>query len=124
MVYFTKAESEAPAKFEEYVAKANKQHRKSKVCRIRADGGCEYASRERFLEYLAEEGIIRKVSALYSPQQNDILERCNCTVLYLARSMMKHAWMLNKLLAEPVSTSVNIKNGLQSQARPISTPFE
>jgi hypothetical protein len=33
-VYFMKAKSEAPAKFKEYVAKVEKQHPKSKVCRI------------------------------------------------------------------------------------------
>jgi len=67
-VYFMKAKSEAPVKFKEYVAKVEKQHRKSKVCRIRVDGGGEYASYEKFLEYLAEEGIIREVSAPYSQQ--------------------------------------------------------
>jgi len=99
-VYFMKAKSEAPAKFKEYVAKVEKQHPKSKVCRIRVDGGGEYASREKFLEYLAEEGIIREVSAPYSQQQNGISERCNRTVLDPARSMLKHAGMPNKLWAK------------------------
>jgi hypothetical protein len=75
------AKSEAAAKFKEYVAKVEKQHPKLKVCQIRVDGGGEYASCEKFLEYLAEEGIIREVSAPYSQQQNGISERCNCTVL-------------------------------------------
>jgi len=96
-VYFMKATSEAPAKFKEYVAKVEKLHTKSKVCWIRVDGGGEYASREKFLEYLAEEGIIGEVSAPYSQQQNGISERCNHTVLYPARSMLKHAGMPNKL---------------------------
>jgi len=123
-VYFMKAKSEAPAKFKEYVAKVEKQHPKSKVCRIRVDGGGEYASREKFLEYLAEEGIIREVSAPYSQQQNGISERCNRTVLDPARSMLKHAGMPNKLWAEAVSTAVYIKNRLPSRALPNSTPFE
>jgi len=59
------SKSAAPAKFKEYVAKVEKQHPKSKVCRAGVDGGSEYASRETFLEYLAEEGIIREVSAPY-----------------------------------------------------------
>jgi len=33
-VYFMNAKSEAPAKFKEYEAKVEKQHPKSKVCRI------------------------------------------------------------------------------------------
>ena len=123
-VYLMKAKSEALAKFKEYVAKVEKQHPKSKVCRIRVDGGGVYASREKFLEYLAEEGIIMEVSAPYSQQQNGISERCNRTVLDLARSMLKHAGMPNTLCAEAVSTAVYIKNRLPSRAVPNSTPFE
>jgi len=60
-IYFMKAKSEAPAKFKEYVAKVEKQHPKSKMCLIRVDWGGQYASREKCLEYLAEDGIIREV---------------------------------------------------------------
>jgi len=125
-VYFMKAKSETPVKFKEYVAKVEKPHAKSKVCRIRVDRGGEYASREKFLEYLAEEGISGEVSASYSQQQNGISERCNRTVLDPAWSMLKHAGMPNKLWAEAVSTAVYIKNRLPSKAllNPNSTPFE
>jgi hypothetical protein len=122
-VYFMKAKSEAQAKFKEYVAKVEKQHPKSKVCRIRVDGGGEYASHEKFLEYLAEEGIIGEVSAPYSQQQNGISERWNRTVLDPVRSMLTHGGMPNKLWAEAVSTAVYIKNRLPSRALPNSTPF-
>jgi len=123
-VYFIKAKSEDPAKFKEYVVKVEKRHPELKVCRIRVDGGGEYASHEKFLEYLAEEGIIREVSAPYSEQQNGILERCNRTVLDPARSMLKHARMPNKLWAKAVSTAVYIKNQLPSRALPNSMPFQ
>jgi hypothetical protein len=113
---------EASAKFKEYVAKMEKQHPKSQVYPIRVDEGGEYASLGRFLEYLAEEGIIREVSAPYSQQRSGILERCNRTVLDPVRSMLKHAGMPNKLWAEAVPTAVYIKNGLPSQALPHSTP--
>jgi len=96
-VYFTQVKSEAPAKLKQYVANVEKQYPISKVCRIRVDGGGEYASREKFLEYLAEEGIIRVVSAPHSLQQNGISERCNRTVLDPARSILKHAVMPNMI---------------------------
>jgi len=98
-VYFMKLKSEAPTKFKEYVARVEKQHSKSKVCRIRVDGGGEYGSREKFLNYLAQEGIAGEVSAPYSQQQNGISEICNHTVLDPARSMLKHAGMPNMLWA-------------------------
>jgi len=75
---------------------------------------------------MAEEGIIREVSAPYSQQQNGISERCNRTVLDPARSMLKHAGMLNKLWGEAVPTAVYFKNRLPSRAlpNPNSTHFE
>jgi len=96
------------------------------VCQITVDGGGEYACCEKILEYLAEEGIIREVSAPYSQQQNGISERCNRTVLDSARSMLKHAGMPNEVWAEGVSTAVYIKNWLPSRAltNRNSTPFE
>jgi len=123
-VYFMKAKSETPAKFKEYVAKVEKQHPKSKVCRIRVDGGGEYASREKFIEYLEEEGNIREVSAPNSQRQNGISERCDRTVLDPATSMLMHAGMPNTLWAEAVSTAVYIKNRPPSRALPNSTPFK
>jgi len=101
--YFMKAKSEDPPKFKEYVAKVEKQHTKSKVCRIRVDGGGKYASCEKFLQYLAEAGIVREVSAPYSHQHNGISERCNRTVVDHAQSMLKHPGMPNRLWAEAVS---------------------
>jgi len=62
-VNFMKLKSEAPAKFKEYVPRVEKQHLKLNVCRIRVDGGGEYGSREKFLDYLAQKGITKKVSA-------------------------------------------------------------
>jgi transposase InsO family protein len=117
-VYFMKAKSEAPAKFKEYVAKVEKQHPKKKVFRIRVDGGGEYGSREKFLEYLAEEGIVREVSAPYSQQQNGLSERCNRSVMDPARSMLMHVGMPNKFWAEAVSTAVYIKNRLPTRTSP------
>jgi hypothetical protein len=65
-----KAKSEGPAKFKEYVVKLEMQHPKSKVCLIRVNRGVEYACHEKFLEYYAEDRIVREVSAPYSQQQS------------------------------------------------------
>jgi len=42
-----------------------------------------------FATYCAEEGMERHLTAPYSPQQNDVVERRNQTVVEMARSMMK-----------------------------------
>jgi hypothetical protein len=125
-VYFTKLKSEAPGTFEEYVARVEKQHlkSKSKECMIRVDGGGEYGSREKFLDYLAQEGISREVSARYSQQQNGTSEGCNRTVVDPARSMLNHGRMPIMLWADAVATAVYIINRLPTRALPNSTPFE
>ena len=104
------ARSVAPAMFREFVAKVAKRHPKSKVCRIRVDGGGKYASREMFLGHLAQEGIIREVSSPYSQQQNGISERCNRAVLDPAWFLLKHTGMQNQVWAEAVSRAVYINN--------------
>jgi hypothetical protein len=104
--------------------KVQKQQPKLNVCPIRVDGGGEYASHEKFLEYLAVEGIIREESAAYTEQEDGISDRCNRTVLDPAPSMLKHTGILNKLWAEVVSTAVYIDNRLASRKLPYSTPFE
>jgi len=64
-VYVLTLKSEAPAMIKEYIARVEKQHSQSKsmVCRTRVDGGGKYGSREKFLDYLAQEGITREASA-------------------------------------------------------------
>jgi hypothetical protein len=109
-VYFMMVKSEAHAKFKEYVARVEKQLSKSKICTIRVHGGADYCSREKFLDFVAQEGITWNVSAPYSEQKNGISERCNRTVLDPARFMLKHAGMPNKIWAEAVPTVVYIKS--------------
>ena len=40
-----------------------------------------------FVAYYADEGIQRHYSASYSPQQNDVVERRNQTVVGMARAL-------------------------------------
>jgi len=109
-VYSMKTTSVARAKCKEYVAKVEKQHPKSKVSQFRVDGGDEDPSRERFLDYLAEEGIISELSASYSQQQNGISEKCNDILQHPTHCMLKHTGMPNNLWTEAVRTAVYIKN--------------
>ena len=60
-LYFLKLKLDAAEKFEEHSAWVEKQQLKSKVCRITVDGGGEYGSRVKFLDYLAQEGITSEV---------------------------------------------------------------
>ncbi|XP_073358380.1 uncharacterized protein [Aegilops tauschii subsp. strangulata] len=54
---------------------------------LRTDRGGEFTSAV-FMEYCAEEGVKRKLTTLYTPQQNGVVER-NQIVVPMARSMLK-----------------------------------
>jgi len=56
-VCFMKPKSDAPARLKENCGRGETHHSKSKVSRITVDGGGEYGNREKFLDYLAQEGI-------------------------------------------------------------------
>jgi hypothetical protein len=78
--FLLKAKSEAPACFQEYLAKAEVQYPKKKDSSIRVDGCGDNRSREKLLKFLAEKGISREISPPYSLQQNGLTERYNCSV--------------------------------------------
>lgn len=54
---------------------------------LRTDRGGEYTSHE-FSTYCKEHGIRRQLTTAYTPQQNDIAERKNRTVMNMVRSML------------------------------------
>ncbi|XP_040384200.1 uncharacterized protein LOC107305050 [Oryza brachyantha] len=64
--------------------------RKLRVLRI--DNGGEFTAAE-FTSYYADEGIHRHYSTPYSPQQNDVVERRNQTVVGMARALLKQRGM-------------------------------
>ena len=59
-----------------------------KLLMLRTDRGGEFAASD-FVNYCAQLGIRRQLTAPYTPQQNRIVERRNQTVVGTARSMMK-----------------------------------
>jgi transposase InsO family protein len=60
--------------------------KKRRVLRTDRDG--ELTSVE-FAAYCADQSVVRHHTAPYTPQQNGVVERCNQTVVGMARSMMK-----------------------------------
>ena len=55
---------------------------------LRTDRGGEFTSVE-FAAYCADQGVVRHHTALYSPQQNGMVERRNQTMVGMALFMMK-----------------------------------
>ncbi|GJW08634.1 putative RNA-directed DNA polymerase [Tanacetum coccineum] len=57
-----------------------------KIKALRSDRGGEYLSQE-FKDYLIKNGIVQHLTSPYTPQQNGVSERRNCTLLDMVRSM-------------------------------------
>nr|GEW28280.1 zinc finger, CCHC-type [Tanacetum cinerariifolium] len=74
-VYFLKSKDKALETFKEFKLKVENEVGK-KLKSFRTDRGGEFTSRE-FTCYCKENGILRQLTAPYSPQQNGIVERRN-----------------------------------------------
>jgi transposase InsO family protein len=62
---------------------------------LRTDEDGEYTSLE-FAKLCENEGIVHEVTAPYSPQQNDVAERKNKSIMNMARSMLNGKNMPHK----------------------------
>eukprot|EP00253_Pinus_taeda_P035295 PITA_35295 len=105
-VYFLKNKSEVFEKFQNFKALVeNQSGLRIKVLRI--DRGGEYISKE-FLRFCRENGIHKKFTARYTPQQNGVAERKNRTIMDMARSMLKAKHLPNDYWAEAVNCAAYI----------------
>ncbi|WVZ91493.1 hypothetical protein U9M48_037657 [Paspalum notatum var. saurae] len=92
-----------------------------KLGTLRTDRGGKFTA-HAFAEYCAEQGIQRHLTAPYTPQQNDVVERRNQMVMGMARSMMKAMALPGWFCA--VTTAVFILNRASTRSVDGKTPFE
>ena len=78
--------SDTFAKFCEFKALVEKESGK-KVIALRSDNGGEFISSE-FKEFYSTEGIQRELIAPHNPQQNEVAEQKNKTIVGAAREML------------------------------------
>jgi transposase InsO family protein len=92
-----------------YVQAATERKTEKKLLALRTDCGGEFAATD-FVKYCAELGVHLQLTALYSPQQNGVVERRNQTVVGTARSMMKAKALPGVFWGEAVMTEVYLLN--------------
>ena len=90
---------------------------------LRTDRRGEFTARA-FMEFCADQGIQRHLTAPYTPQQNGVVERRNQTVLGMARSMMKGMKVPGWLWGEAVSTAVFVLNRSPTRSVEGRIPYE
>jgi transposase InsO family protein len=82
-----------------------------KVKNIRNDNGSEFRNTQ-VEEFLDEEGIKHELSAPYTPQQNDIVERNNRTLIEAARTMLDEYKTPDSFWAEAINIACHAANRL------------
>ncbi|CAL9094550.1 unnamed protein product [Musa textilis] len=92
-----------------------------KTLRIDRDG--EFLSNE-FNSFCKENGIQRELIAPYTPEQNDVAERKNRTVIEMTRSLLKGKHLSNQFWSEAVATAVYLLNISPTKVVMNQTSFE
>ena len=100
-VYFLKNKSETITKFCEFKKKIEGETR-NRIQALRIDRGREYLL-EEFSTLCRTAGIRREIIQAHTPQQNDVSERRNRTIMERARSMSSDCNLPINLWTEAVS---------------------
>jgi transposase InsO family protein len=93
------------------------------LCALITNRGGEFTAAQ-FKEYCDELSVFRELTAPYSPQQNDIVERRNQSVMVAARCMLKAKKLLGIFWGEAVSCAAYLLNKTLSKSTGDKTPYE
>ncbi len=121
-VYILKAKGKVFDKFKAYKALVENQTN-MKIKTLRSDNGEKFVFK-KFDNFLDERGIQRQTSALYTPQQNGVVERANKTIMECAISMIHAQGLDLEFWAEVVNMEVYINNQWPTKALESKTPQE
>jgi hypothetical protein len=109
-----KSKDEVFNKFKEFKALIeNLSERKIKI--LRSDNGGECTSKE-FVNFCKDVGIKRELTIPYNPQQNDVAERKNRTIMEAVKTMIHDQDLPMCLWAEATMIAVYVQNRLSHSA--------
>lgn len=117
-----KEKSEALERFKDFKEYVENQA-KTTLKTFRTDRGGEFTSLD-FTRYCESHGIIRHLTAPYTPQQNGVVERRNRTLMEMTRSLLKGMKVPNHMWGEAVRHSTYIINRVSTKALDGKTPYQ
>ena len=88
-----------------------------------SDNGTEFTLNAMH-SLLKEKGIVRQLTAPYTPQQNGVSARKNRTIVESARCMLHYPGLFYKFWAEAVSNAVCVLNATSTTSLNGKVPFE
>ena len=117
-----KEKGEAFEKFKSF--KSIVEHEtKTSIKTIRTDSIEEFTSTE-FSRFCETSRIERHLTALYTPQQNRLVERHNRTLMEMTQSVLKHMNIPNYLWGEAVRHACYLTNRVATRSLIFQTPDE
>ena len=107
-VYFRIQNSQAFNCFQKFKVRVEKEFRYYlKV--LRTDRGGEFTSNE-FKEFCNSHGIKKELTTTYTPQQNEVAERKNRTMVEMARCMLREMCLPNMYWVDAIHSAIYILN--------------
>ncbi|GJY63523.1 putative ribonuclease H-like domain-containing protein [Tanacetum coccineum] len=94
-----------------------------KVKVIRCDNGTEFKNKE-MNQFYEMKGILRQYSVARTPQQNEVAERRNRTLIKAARTMLVDSRLPTTFWAEAVNTACYVQNRVLVVKPHNKTPYE
>jgi IS30 family transposase len=121
-IYLMKNKNDVFAYFKDFHKGVQTQY-EAVVKVLRSDNGTEYTN-IAFREYLSSQGIHHQTTCLYTPEQNEVVERKNRHLLEVARSTMISMNVSKYLLGQAVLIAAMLINRRPSRVLEWKSPFE
>ncbi|GJU87016.1 putative ribonuclease H-like domain-containing protein [Tanacetum coccineum] len=121
-VFFLATKSETSGILKKFITEVENQlNHKVKVSR--SDNGTEFKNRE-MNEFCGQKGIKREYSVVRTPQQNEVAERKNRTLIEAARTMLSDSLLPTIFWAKAVNTACYVLNRVLVTKPHNKTPYE
>jgi transposase InsO family protein len=121
-VFFVYDKSKVQEKVKIFVRRAQREFGLP-IKKIRSDNGTEFKN-TLVEEFLDDEGIKHEFSTPYTPQQNDVVERKNCTLLDMARTMLDEYKTSDLFWSDAINTACHAINRLYLHKKLKKTSYE
>ncbi|KAH0816973.1 hypothetical protein GEV33_005817 [Tenebrio molitor] len=120
--YLIRKKSEVASKFREYKNFVETQLER-KIKAVQSDNGKEYCNKEMD-KFFRDFGIQRRLTTIYSPQQNGLAERKNRTLVEAARCMLLESGLPASFWGEAIMTANHVRNRCISKSIDGDIPYK
>ncbi|KAH0815912.1 hypothetical protein GEV33_006880 [Tenebrio molitor] len=120
--YLIRKKSEVASKFREYKNFVETQLER-KIKAVQSDNGKEYCKKEMD-KFFRDSGIQRRLTTVYSPQQNGLAERKNRTLVEAARCMLLESGLPASFWGEAIMTANHVRNRCISKSIDGDIPYK